>query len=195
MKRALVFLATLLLISVFGTTTASAGTVFPDVNDDADYAGAVELSKDMGIFNGDSNGNFNPYSGITRAEFATVVCKYMGGDSRATAPKSAVFQDVPANNWAANYIAWAVEHGIVSGYGNGMYGPNDSVTYEQAIKMLLCAVGCEDEAVDAGGWPYGYIMVADKLGILIGVEDTFGNSITRSNVAVLICNLDNVNFN
>ncbi|MCK9217224.1 MAG: S-layer homology domain-containing protein [Firmicutes bacterium] len=194
MKRKITSIVIIVLLINSFAITANAGTSFPDVDDDAEYAWAVELTKNMGLFKGDENGNFNPYSGITRAEFATVVCRMMVGEFVDTHSSRIGFSDVPPTHWAFKYITWAYENGIVSGYGNDVFGPNDPVTYEQAIKMLLCAVGCEDEALDTGGWPYGYITVAEKLGILIGVENTFGESITRSNIAVLIGNLDSVNF-
>mgnify|MGYP001620448056 CR=1 FL=1 len=65
----------LMLIICQLTIPAYAGTSFTDVPDAAPYAEAVSLMKEYGIFNGDANGNFNPNAGITRAEFAAVVCR------------------------------------------------------------------------------------------------------------------------
>lgn len=170
-------------------TTASAGSVFPDVSDDADYARAAELTKDMGVFAGDSNGNFNPNQGITRAQCAAVVCRLLDAESYAQNMTTAAFTDVSASHWANGYIAWAYDQGIINGYGNGKFGPSDTVTYEQAIKMLMVGIGYGDAAVDAGGYPNGYISVAERYGFLSGVENTFGNVITRANIAVLVANI------
>ena len=183
-----VFIMNLFIIPV------AAGTAFPDVDDNAEYAWAADLTKEMGLFVGDSNGNFNPYNGITRAEFATVVCRLMGGEAAAKAIKTSVFDDVSTSHWASGCIAWAAENEIVGGYGDGNFGPSDVVTYEQAVKMLVCAIGYSDRAIDAGGWPYGYVAIADNLGILDRVENTFGDSITRANVAVLVGNIQNNNY-
>ena len=72
----------LMLIICQLTIPAYAGTSFTDVPDAAPYAEAVSLMKEYGIFNGDANGNFNPNAGITRAEFAAVVCRTVGGETR-----------------------------------------------------------------------------------------------------------------
>lgn len=188
MKRALVFLATLLLISVFGTTTASAGTVFPDVDDDAEYAGAVELMQEYGLFTGDDQGNFNPNANITRAEFTVVICHLLGGEFEAQAFSNSAFTDVPSGHWASKYIAWVADRGVIQGYGNGKFGPSDCVMYEQAVKMLLCAFSYEEAAIDAGGYPYGYISVAEDMNLLDGVTGNVGVAISRANIAVLIAN-------
>ena len=71
----------LLLVICQLTTPAYAGTSFPDVPDTAPYAEAASLMKGYGVFNGDANGNFNPNAGITRAEFAAVVCRTVGGEN------------------------------------------------------------------------------------------------------------------
>ena len=183
-----IFLCLTLAIGMLATT-ASAGSVFPDVSDDADYAWAAELTQGMGIFTGDENGNFNPDQGITRAQCAAVVCRLLDAETDAQSMSTTVFTDVPTSHWANGYIAWAYEQGIISGYGNGKFGPSDTVTYEQAIKMLMAGIGYNDVAIDAGGYPNGYISVADNYGFLRGVEDTLGDVITRSNIAVLVSNI------
>lgn len=170
-------------------TPAYAGASFPDVPDTAPYAEAVGLMKEYGIFNGDANGNFNPDSGITRAEFAAIICRTFGGKNEIPTQVEFSFTDVPVNYWASGYIGWAINNRIVSGYGDGRYGPNDFVTYEQAIKMTVCAAGYGDAAVDAGGWPVGYIDVANRIDMLDGVDETPGSSMTRANVALMISNL------
>lgn len=179
----------LMLIICQLTIPAYAGTSFPDVPDTAPYADAVSLMKEYSIFNGDANGNFNPDAGITRAEFAAVVCRTVGGENEISKKVEATFSDVPSNHWASGYVDWAVKSGIISGYGDGRYGPSDMVTYEQAIKMVVCAAGYSDAALDAGGWPDGYVDVANGLGLLAGVDETPNVPMTRANVAVMISNL------
>ena len=177
-----------LLVCLFAVP-AGAGSVFPDVRDDASYAWAVEMSREIGLFTGDAKGNFNPGAGITRAEFAAIVCRMMGNADSVQRPEVATFRDVPVSHWAAAYIGWAVENKIVNGYGNGSYGPNDPLLFEQAVKMLLCAAGYGDMAAAAGGWPSGYLKVADQLCILNGVSAAEGKVITRADVAVMACSL------
>lgn len=148
----------------FGSMTLAAS--FKDVPESAEYAEAVELLSDYGVLTGDENGNFNPNSTITRAEFATIICRLVGVAEDAKGIKQSSFTDVPASHWAVGYIAKANELGIINGNGDGTFSPESPVTQEQAIKMLVCVLEYEDEANEAGSWPNGYIIVARNLKII-----------------------------
>ena len=158
---AALFTLTLICNTAYADTVGS----FPDVPEDADYAEAVEVLADLGIFTGDDKGNFKPDNTITRAECAAIICRMLGVEDEAKAMKNQVFPDVPASFWGAGYIAKAAELDIIGGYGNGKFGPNDDVTMEQMIKMLVCAWGYGDYAMTLGGWPKGYADVAVEIGI------------------------------
>ena len=161
---------------------------FPDVSSNATYAEAVNTLAEMGIFTGDESGNFNPNSTITRAEFAAIMCRLLGEEQDAQAITAGSFADVPSSHWACGYVAKAVELGLVSGYGDGRFGPSDTLTYEQAVKVLVCAIGYEEEVNAAGGYPNGYISVADELGITNKVDFEIGISATRGATAQLTWN-------
>ena len=112
------------------------GTVcfaFTDVTADADVYTAVQTLSSLSILNGYEDGSFGPEKDITRAEFAAVVCRALGYDSKATAATS--FSDVPADHWASGYINYVAGQGIVNGMGDGTFAPEQNVTYEQAIKV------------------------------------------------------------
>ena len=161
---------------------------FLDVDPEADYADAVNLLSELGIVVGDGTGHFNPGATISRAETAVILCRLIGVEDEAKAMQVAVFNDVPATHWAAGYVAKAVELGMIIGYGNGDFGPSDPVTYEQIIKLLVCAWDYEDYALTNGGWPNGYWSTADSLGILNGVSAHSTDAATRAHVAVLCYN-------
>ncbi len=76
-----------------------------------------------------------------------------------------VFSDVPEDHWASGFVSMAVNLGFVNGIGDGTFLPDEFVTYEQAIKMVVCALGYGEDAERKGGYPYGYIMVGTSLGI------------------------------
>lgn len=137
---------------------------FPDVPATAPYAEAVNALHEYGIINGDNKGNFNPNSSVTRAEAAAIICRLLGIEEDAKQASTTSFTDVPTNHWANGYVAKAAEQGIINGYGNGKFGPSDSVTYAQMIKMLVCAWGMGEQAEMDGGYPNGYIAVAKKMG-------------------------------
>lgn len=162
---------------------------FPDVPNDADYLEAVAYLTDTGIITGDGNGNFNPNAAITRAEVSAIVCRLMGVESEAKSIHHQVYDDVDSANWAAGYITKATELGVFNGDGTGNFRPTDNVTYEQIIKILVCACGYESEAQRNGGWPNGYVGVAADLGITSGVRFSQTANAPRSAVAQLIYNL------
>lgn len=163
-------------------------TPFPDVPADADYAEAAITLSEMEIFKGDEAGNFNPDNPISRAEAATVICRMLGVEDEAKQIKTAVFTDVPSSHWAVGYTAKAADLGIINGYGNGKFGPSDPVTYEQMVKMLVCAWGYNEFAVELGGYPSGYMTVANKLKVTSGVVQNYSSPLPRSAVAQLAYN-------
>ena len=160
---------------------------FPDVPDNATYANEVNSLAAAGIFNGDENGNFNPDKTMTRAEAATLLVRLFV-NANTSAPSTGSFSDVPVSHWAYEYIETAVMYGLINGYGNGRFGPGDSLTYSQSVTLLVRALGFEEMAQELGGWPDGYVMMGNELGITQNTINTFENSVPRSTVAVLVYN-------
>ena len=185
MKNLKKVLALVVVFAMMLSTVAFAGS-FPDVADDADYASAIETLAAMGFFKGDDNGNFNPDATITRAEYAVIVCRLLGIEGSATGKCD--FTDA-ADHWATGYIKMANQYGIVKGYGDGNFGPDDAVKYEEAVKMLVCALGYEPMATSKGGYPTGYIAVASQIGLLDGVLGAAqGTGAARNIVATMTYN-------
>ena len=105
-----------------------------------EYEGAVSRLVALGVITGDPDGSFRPNGDITRAEFAAVVVRALGLQEVADYAKGVTkFSDVPANHWAAGYINVASAQGIINGYGDGKFGPNDKVLFEQAVAMIVRA--------------------------------------------------------
>ena len=197
-----ILIVILLLVVLIGTPAQAAGyKYFPDVHDDASYADAVNLLYALDVITGYPDGTFRPDGLLTRAEFAVMVSRLLRFEeyqSRA----SASFRDVRTSHWAYPYVETAVKAGLVNGFGDGTFKPDDSLTYEQAIAVLVRAYdnngldllrandyeAKEAKALSSGGWPYGYINVANELEITDGIEIVIGQPITRSEVATLICN-------
>ena len=148
------------LTMVLGTVSFAA---FTDVAEDSNVYTAVQTLSSLSILNGYEDGSFGPEKDITRAEFCAVVCRALGLGDPAKGATS--FTDVAADHWASGYINLAAGQGIVNGYGNGLFGPEDNVTYEQAVKMLVVALGFEPMAAQKGGYPTGYLVVANTYGL------------------------------
>ncbi len=188
MKNLKKVLALVTMFTMLLGVAVSAGTLYPDVDDAASYAEAVETLNVLSIMIGDDKGNFNPDASITRAEAAAIVVRVKNLGNAASAAGGTNFTDVAADHWAAGYINLAEQSGIINGYGDGTFGPSDPVTYEQIIKMIVAALGRTPEAEAKGGYPSGYLIVAAQEDINLGVAVTAGAEAPRAAVARLVFN-------
>jgi len=98
------------------------------------------------------------------------------------------FIDVSENHWARDYIYTAKKLGIINGTSPTTFAPDDNITYEQAIKMVVASLGYNEEATQKGGYPEGYIMVADELVLLDNIEYDAKEFATRENIAFIVEN-------
>ncbi len=182
------------LVAVFAmlvSSVAFAGT-YSDVVETDIFAEAVESLSALGIFTGDdADGDgvmdFRPADTITRAEVAAIVCRIQ--NLNVVGAGTTPFVDVPATHWASGYVAQAAGQGIINGYGDGNFGPDDNVTYEQVVKMLMETLGYNLFASANGGYPSGYLTAAQRWGVL---EDVVGGAVgaeaSRGMVAQLVNN-------
>ena len=107
-------------------------TKFNDVSANDWFASAVDYVTDKGMMNGTGTNTFGPKANTTRGMVVTVLYRLENEPSTAAAS----FTDVASGAYYANAVAWANANGIVSGYGNGKFGPNDKVTREQLAAIL-----------------------------------------------------------
>ncbi|MGE5704910.1 MAG: Ig-like domain-containing protein [Clostridia bacterium] len=112
--------------------TSAAGSFF-DVADHNWAADAIKRANEAGLMNGYANGMFNPGGGITRAEMAAIVYKYLGLSGNGM-PNN--FSDVSADNWATPIIAAVSEAGLMSGYPDGTFQPQKILTRAEAVAII-----------------------------------------------------------
>ncbi|MBQ8301411.1 MAG: S-layer homology domain-containing protein, partial [Clostridia bacterium] len=136
------------------------------------YQEAIGFLNYLGIFYGDENGDMKPEDTITRAEISAIILREMNVTSKAT--YNGIFTDVDSSHWAADDIQTAYENGIISGYGDGTFGPDDDVTYEQAVKMVVCAINWGPFAAAYGEYPIGYLHIADEQDIMDNASGKVG---------------------
>ena len=115
---------------------AEEGTVselpFEDVKVEQWFYEAVKYVYDNELMNGISATEFNPNGLLTRGTIAQVLFNLEGADADA----AAVFDDVPADAWFADAVNWAAANNIVTGYGDGTFGPDNNITREQMAAIL-----------------------------------------------------------
>ncbi len=149
---------------------------------------ALPLLSALNIMVGDANGDMRLDSLVSRAEFTKVaVASSSYRHSVATSLKTSSYKDVSAGHWAAPYIKVGVVNGYCKGYSDATFRPDNTVTYEEAITILLRVLGYSDD--DFGNsWPYGQVGMAENLGISDGVDVNIGDELSRREVAVLVFN-------
>ena len=127
-KKLLAFALSLLTaVSTVGVSAAS----FDDINAENIYYNAIQTLSGLNILTGDDSNadgimSFRPYDNISRAEMTAVLFR-MRGEFDPAQPASSQFYDVPASHWASGYISKAAAENLVSGYGNGLFGPDDNI--------------------------------------------------------------------
>ena len=190
MKRLISILLCLTMLVSCGISAMAAS--FSDVPVNNPYSEAIDVLSDFGIILGDAgSATFRPEAEISRAEFSVIVTRILAVSDLKADLNNLPFTDVTpesCDEWILNATKVAYDMGIVSGYGDGNFGPYNPVTYEQVVKMLVCALGYESSALESGGWPTGYLKVANDLRITDNaVMNTTGNA-PRGIVAQLVYN-------
>lgn len=184
----------LAIIMIFAALPA--GAAFSDVTEDLSQWDAVQVLSGLGLIAGYDEGGktlFKPEGQITRAEFTAMLTralKLAEIGAIATTP----FEDVAADHWASANIRIAYDMGIIAGYDAKTFGPEDNVTYEQAIKMMVCALGFGNQAVERGGYPGGYVNVALDKKLLGKVGGMDNKPATRADIAQMIYNAFDVSI-
>ena len=188
------------MLSTFAFTV-NADSAFTDVTSDTQYADAIQKLYTDGIVDGyvaeDGTRTFKPLDTITRGEFAKLltVAKIKDAAANLTAASSG-FADVdsdPTVSWTIPYIDYAVKASIVNGYEDGTFRAKNTVSYAEAVKMIVCAMGYSTVIEKTDPWYNGYIKVAQQIGILNQAAGSAEDAAPRGLVAQLICNMTTSN--
>lgn len=171
---------------------------FVDVAETAWYAEAVRYVYENGMMAGTGQAVFSPDMTTTRGMIVTILYRLENAPGTA----SSGFEDVPAGQYYSEAVAWAASHGIVGGYGNGKFGPNDPITREQMAAILYRYAAYKGYEVsgradlnaftDAGsisGYAMEAMAWANIEGLVNGTSATTltpGGNATRAQVAVIL---------
>lgn len=190
MKRTLSLILAVFMLATLVPMSIMAATSFKDVKSTDYYSVAAGKLSENGILKGYPDGTFGAERAITRAEMAAIVCRMIGVDTTNKENLKSVFTDVADNHWAIAEIYAASEKKIINGDGDGTFRPEDDVKHEEAIKMVVCALGLvgEDIKIDPVDWSAPYIKIADENGITEKLVGTKGAKSTRGDVAVMVYN-------
>ena len=166
----------LALVMTLSLAVVGSNAAFKDADKVSDtYAEAVDVLAGMKVFQGYTDGTFQPEGSITRAEVAAIVYRLYTGD---VADKQASlyatynkFSDMDGAAWAKGYIGYCANAGLIKGYDDKTFGPADKVTGYQALAMILRAVGYDKNDEFTGAqWQLRVASTAQQAGVLVNVK-------------------------
>ncbi len=143
-----------MLLGMFQSTAlaAESASPFKDVKPSDWFYEAVQYAYENDLMSGTGEEKFSPDEVATRGMLVTMLYK-MDGSPGAS---DSTFTDVPSDEWYAEPVAWASENGIVSGYGNGKFGPNDPISREQIATILYQYAQYKEYDLNAVGDVFAY---------------------------------------
>jgi hypothetical protein len=174
---------------------------FPDIEGSWAFYAILALAQQK-VVNGYPDGTFRQERLITRAEFAKMIA--IAYNLPIAHPASQTFPDVPPSHWAYDVIAAAAQAKLVQGYPNGNFGPEDPVSKEQVIAVLVRQVGWmlsqpaspTFQDLPPVEWAYPYVETAVEEGLFLPQDPNLAGDLflgnapaTRSQISVLVARL------
>lgn len=192
----------MVVVPASAATGGASTSGFTDITDPA-VAEAAEVLRLLGVVNGTGGTSFNPGGTLTRAEFCKMAIEIMGKGEEASAQMNrTIFLDVKGDHWARGYInlaastrLGATEEGgggemLMVGVGDGTFRPNQTITFAEAVTIMMRILGYAASDVASGSsWYSGYLSSAAVIGLTDGVSLTWNSTITRGQTAILFENM------
>ena len=161
---------------------ASVTEIFTDIRPGAWYEDAVQFAYDKGWLTGTSATTFAPDTAATRGMIVSILHRLAGAPAAET---DVPFEDVASGAWYADAVRWGVAEGLISGYNDTTFGPDDAVTREQLAAMLQrydqwrgesdgtrSDLSGYEDASAISGWAIDAVAWAHAQGLLTGTSET-----------------------
>ena len=185
--------ASLCALSAFASDGAGAADGFNDVSEEAWYFECVNFAAENGLMDGVGGNNFEPGGHMTRAMMATVLYR-IAGTPDMTGEQA--YSDVAKGSWYETGVIWASQTGVMTGYGDNVFGPNDILTREQLATVLWRYAGSPEatetefsDSEEISSWAVAAAAWAQENGIMEGrpggIFDPEANT-TRAEAAAVL---------
>jgi len=182
MKKLISILLSLALVPIISPVAKAYTDIFES---DSCYNSVMRLGN-LGIISGYTDGSYGADKTLTRAEFTKIIVCMMDKEDEAVSRTAfSGFSDVSGDFWATPYINYAVSEEILSGYTDGTFCPDKTISYAEALTVLLRTLGYTEKEVGYF-WPNNYINGAASLGITRDFIADKNDAITRGTAAVLV---------
>ena len=158
---------------------------------DTKCSDAVEALIALGVMEGFPDGTYALEKEVTRAQLAKMLVVCLGlGNTLDNFKGFSMFNDVDSTHWALDYINAAVQSKVIIGYPDGTFKPEKTVSYIEAITMVIRALGYSNVVDREGIWPTAYMLKAVELELLDDMDSMKSNDVVlRGNAAILLWNM------
>lgn len=186
----------------WNSETAEPLNQFQDVREGDWYYEVVNEAAGLGLINGIGFGIFAPQGTATRAQATKILWAMEGAPEDFPASE---FEDVPDTAWFASAIAWAKAEGVVNGYSDGGFGPNDSITRQDLVTIIyrhsgesqeeLTALGDFTDGETVSSYARAAMAWAIENGILTGYNDATlkpKKNVTRAEMTAIMVRYCNI---
>ena len=150
---------------------------------------AAQAVTALGIMTGDASGDLDLSGQVTRAEFVTMAVKASPSGGQIGQAATSPYPDVPRDHWASGYVEAAVARGLVAGYSDGTFRPDQPMGWAEGVSLVLALLGYGPEDF-SGAYPTGQLALAHSLGLDQGVSArSAADVLTRRDAMYLFYNL------
>jgi len=192
MKKFLSLVMALVMVMSLTVIGASAKDFTDD--DTITYDEAIDVISTLGVVDGYNDGSFQPNTELNRGQAAKIICNLILGPAAASNLTATVapFPDVPASHHFAGYISYCAQENIISGYNDGYFRPGNSLSGYAFMKMLLGALGYDQNNEDMVGsnWTIQVAKLVKGVGLDSDLDDDFVGSknVTRQEACLYALN-------
>ena len=154
---------------------------FTDITDTSSILNTcVNQLVDRGVIKGYDDNTFRPDAPVTRAEASAMICRLMGFELNGVSE----FSDVPADEWYSDPIGAISEIGMVNGYDDGTFRPDNNITYHEMLKLAYCLLG------QPNTWYSSVVSMAVAEGLTNELNSFSDNAaVTRGDMCILLSKL------
>ncbi|MCH5213098.1 MAG: S-layer homology domain-containing protein [Oscillospiraceae bacterium] len=170
-------------VSALATISVSA---YSDVTTSGQKS-AVELVSGLNIMSPDSNEEFGSSTIVKRGEFALYAARLMGYNVTPGSLANGTFDDVDISTEEGTAVELLAGIGAIDASAK-QFNPNEGITYNAAIKIILSCAGYDTAAQNSGGYPNGYIKVAAENDLSKNLSKSGGEALTKTEAAILLYN-------
>ncbi len=174
-------------LMIMGGAVMTFAKNFDDVKEDNSAKVEISILTDIGVIKGTGENEFSPDENVTREQMAAFLFRLMMGRDDAGRVNTTKFDDLYEPHYHGA-ISWANAAGYIKGISPRRFNPTGGITKQDAMTMLVRALGQDNGNMDAG-YPWSFINAAVKLGLDRGLEDVaYTDTLTRAETAVLLYN-------